>query len=66
MNITVNGETRECPAGTKLSDLLQAAGLDPKAILVELNELVLQRHEYPLTVLKDGDRLEFLRVVAGG
>jgi sulfur carrier protein len=66
VNVSVNGELRPLPADTTVSDLLRTANLDPALVLVELNETVLQRREYPLTVLRAGDRLEFIRVVAGG
>ncbi|MDR0532847.1 MAG: sulfur carrier protein ThiS [Verrucomicrobiales bacterium] len=64
--ISVNGELRRVASTTKIDDLLQVAGLDPKAILVELNQVALQRREIPGVILKDGDRIEFIRIVAGG
>jgi sulfur carrier protein len=66
VTVSVNGESRNLHAGGTVSDLLQTANLDPALVLVELNETVLQRREYPLTVLRAGDRIEFIRVVAGG
>jgi thiamine biosynthesis protein ThiS len=66
ITVSVNNEQRVLSEGTNIVDLLAAANLDVKSILVELNETVLHRHEYPLTVLKQGDRVEFIRIVAGG
>ncbi|MDR2463726.1 MAG: sulfur carrier protein ThiS [Verrucomicrobiales bacterium] len=66
LTVSVNGEPRTIFAGAKVADILTAAKLDARTVLVELNETVLQRHEYPLTVIKDGDKMEFIRVVAGG
>jgi len=40
--------------------------LPPQSILVEHNGLALHRHEWPGRSLAEGDRIEFIRVVAGG
>jgi sulfur carrier protein len=40
--------------------------LPPQSILVEHNGLALHRHEWPEHILAEGDRIEFIRVVAGG
>jgi thiamine biosynthesis protein ThiS len=66
ITVSVNGQPRAAASGATVSDLLVALDLDAKSVLVELNETVLQRHEYPQTVIQDGDHLEFIRVVAGG
>jgi sulfur carrier protein len=66
VNIELNGERRAVPAGQALPDLLAALGLPPQAVLVEINGRALLRAEWPSVELADGDRLEILRVVAGG
>jgi sulfur carrier protein len=40
--------------------------LPPQLILVEHNGLAVHRHEWPKRPLAEGDRIEFIRVVAGG
>jgi thiamine biosynthesis protein ThiS len=40
--------------------------LPPQSILVEHNGLVVHRREWPKRPLAEGDRIEFIRVVAGG
>lgn len=66
ISINVNGESRRVMSTTRIDDLLLEAGLEPKMILVELNQVALQRREVPEVVLKDGDKIEFIRIVAGG
>jgi sulfur carrier protein len=66
INVELNGERRAIPAGQSLPDLLAALGLPPQAALVEINGCALLRAEWPSVELADGDRLEILRVVAGG
>jgi len=40
--------------------------LPPQSILVEHNGVVVHLHELPERPLAEGDRIEFVRVVAGG
>ena len=64
--IFVNGHARQVGATTTLAELARECRLDPKRLLVELNGLTLLRDEWPGRVLAHGDRVEFVRVVAGG
>lgn len=65
MNLFLNGQKREVEAGT-VTDLINELGLTPEAVLVERNGTALLRSEWPQTPLSDDDRLEVLRVAAGG
>jgi thiamine biosynthesis protein ThiS len=66
LSIFVNGRTRQVGAATTLSGLAADCGLDPKRLLVELNGRTLLRDEWPARTLAHGDRVEFVRIVAGG
>lgn len=66
LQIQINGGTRTVSAGQSLVELIASLGLPPQAALVEHNERALLRDEWPQVQLADGDRLEVLRVVAGG
>ncbi len=66
ISITVNGDRRTVPAGTILPALLDLLGLPARGVLVEYNGTALLRDEWPAVHLAAGDRLEILRVVAGG
>lgn len=67
MKITLNGQTREF-AEEKLSlpALITILGLGQQPVLVELNGTALLAREFDETVIHDGDRLELVRMVAGG
>jgi sulfur carrier protein len=65
MNLFLNGQKRKVEAGT-VTDLINELGLTPEAVLVERNGTALLRSEWPQTPLADDDRLEVLRVAAGG
>jgi len=66
MNLSLNGEPREIPGVRTLPELVEALGLPAAALLIEHNGLALLRDEWGTRPLADGDRIEFLRITAGG
>ena len=66
MKITVNGEPREIARAQNVAELIQELGLPAPAILAEHNGLALRRDEWPTRSLAEGDRIELVRIVAGG
>jgi len=66
LSIFVNGHARQVSATTTLGELAASCGLDARLLLVELNLQTLARDEWPARTLQHGDRVEFIRVVAGG
>jgi thiamine biosynthesis protein ThiS len=66
LTIFVNGRARQMPAAMTLGELAAAFDLDARRLLVELNNQTLPREEWPGRALQHGDRVEFIRVVAGG
>jgi thiamine biosynthesis protein ThiS len=66
MTIAVNGESVETREAKTIAELIERYQLPPQSILVEHNGLVVHRHEWSKRPLAEGDRIEFIRVVAGG
>ena len=66
MKIAVNGESLDLCEVKTIAELIERYELPPQSILVEHNGLALHRHEWPKRALAEGDRIEFIRVVAGG
>ena len=66
MTITLNGERREIARAANVAELINELGLPAPAILVEHNGLALRRDEWPGHALAEGDRIELVRIVAGG
>jgi len=66
MKIAVNGESVDTREAKTIAELIERYQLPPQSILVEHNGLVVHRHEWPERPLAEGDRIEFIRVVAGG
>ena len=65
MKLVLNGQDREVRA-TQVEELVAEIGLPLAATLVEHNGTALLRSEWTMVKLNDGDRLEIIRMVAGG
>ena len=66
MFLTLNGEPREVPDGTTVSQLLQLLKVTPERVVVEINLNILKRAEHAGTVLNAGDQVELVQFVGGG
>lgn len=67
MNLYVNGEEKVVSSDIKtVSDLLRFYELEFRAVIVEINEEVIDRKVYDDTKLSDGDRIELVQFVGGG
>lgn len=66
MTIHVNGNPYTCSPQTKLPNLLEQLGLNPRLIAVEYNGEILHRQFWAETVIRAGDRLEIVTIVGGG
>jgi len=67
ITIQANGEKfRGIPAECSLLEFLAARQLSPGRVVVERNGEALTPAETRETILEDGDRLEIVRIVAGG
>jgi thiamine biosynthesis protein ThiS len=66
MKILLNGETVDAREVRTLADLVARFELPPSSIVIEHNGIALHRRDWPRQALVEGDRVEFVRVVAGG
>jgi thiamine biosynthesis protein ThiS len=66
MTISLNGEKADAREARTIAELIDRYQLPPQSILVEHNGLAVHRHEWAQRSLAEGDRIEFIRVVAGG
>ncbi len=66
MTIELNGETRTIPPSLTVLECLKQLDLPLETLLVEHNGDALRREEWPQRPLHEGDRLEIIRIVAGG
>lgn len=67
MKIIINGAEAEVPAGLSVADLLGERKVKmPEMVSVELNGNILDRKSFASTIVKEGDKVEFLYFMGGG
>jgi thiamine biosynthesis protein ThiS len=66
ITVAVNGEARQVPTGSTISDLLRQLSLDQARIAVEHNRRVVPRAEHGAALLNHGDAVEIVTFVGGG
>lgn len=65
-HLQVNGEPYQCPPQTRLPQLLEQLGTNPRLVAVEYNGEILHRQFWADTEIQSGDRLEIVTIVGGG
>jgi len=66
VNVWLNGERAEARGAQTVAELAERYGLHSNSILIEHNGVALHRREWAQRPLAEADRVEFIRVVAGG
>lgn len=66
ITITANGKPYQLPAGSTIPEFLTHLQLAPRRVAVEHNRNALTPTEMRQQALAEGDKLEIVRVVAGG
>ena len=64
--VIANGKPVSAQLPCSIDAFLAAQGLPPRSVVVELNGEAVSPSEFPGRTLKAGDRLEIVRIVAGG
>ncbi len=66
IQVIINGETREVPAGLGVESLLAHLGLRAERVALERNLEILPRSAWATTMVEPGDRFEIVHLVGGG
>lgn len=66
VELRVNGKSRTVPDGSSVKDLVEALGLGPQRVVVELNGEPVERSRFAAAVLVCDDVVEVVRAVPGG
>ena len=66
MRLLINGSERNAPELGTVADLAGWLKLPAFGSAVELNGQVVRKADYPASPLREGDRLEVVRLVGGG
>jgi thiamine biosynthesis protein ThiS len=65
-SVIANGQFVETALPCSIEDFLRAQQLLPRSVVVELNGEAVAPSEFTQRQLQAGDRLEIVRIVAGG
>ena len=66
MTVWLNGEQADSRGAQTIAELAENYGLHPRTILIEHNGVALHQREWNQRPIAEQDRVEFIRVVAGG
>jgi len=66
MQLTINGKNSNFPSPLNLQDYLKKQNIDLEAIVVEINEKIIKKTEWPTTILQENDVVELIMFVGGG
>jgi len=66
MNVTVNGEVRECAEGTTLASLINDLGIKVKVMAAAVNMEVVKKADWESCLIQKEDKIELLHFVGGG
>ncbi len=66
LKLSLNGETADARDAKTIAELIERYQLPPQCILVKHNGLAVRRREWSERPLAEGDRVELIRVAAGG
>ncbi|MFP5326769.1 MAG: sulfur carrier protein ThiS [Acidimicrobiia bacterium] len=66
MRVVANGKDVTLPDGASVGVLVEALGLTGRLLLIERNGEPVERDAIVSTPLREGDRVELVRAVAGG
>ncbi|MEE2764402.1 MAG: sulfur carrier protein ThiS [Pseudomonadota bacterium] len=66
MQVEVNGDAMELPAGSTIGSLIDHMALVGKRLAVEVNEDIVPRSQHQDFALSEGDRVEVVHAIGGG
>ena len=66
ITLNVNGKPRHLEDAQDLVSFLKAYGVNLRHVAVGYNGVVLDKKQFPKTLLKEGDVLEIVKPVGGG
>lgn len=66
MKVSINGKEADTEDGVTIEKLLVSLGIRPEGIAVELNKEIVPRAGHRLTLIKENDSIEIIRMAGGG
>ncbi|MCK5133497.1 MAG: sulfur carrier protein ThiS [Candidatus Sabulitectum sp.] len=66
MIVRINGSPEEVRDRITAAELVTERGLNPEAVVIEVNRRIIERENWDETVLSVGDSVELVSFVGGG
>ncbi|WP_251517123.1 MULTISPECIES: sulfur carrier protein ThiS [Staphylococcus] len=66
MHCIINGDQFTFDQSMNIQEILQSLELDEQRVIVEHNEQLIKREQFPNQIVREQDRLELLEFVGGG
>ena len=66
IQILLNGESRDVPAGTSVAGLVELLGHAGRRVAVEVNREIVPKSLHAERLLADGDAVELVHALGGG
>ena len=66
ISVRINGKIVELEKPTPLLDYLEKLGVNARTVAVEHNGEIIPRTSFTRVTLREGDRVEIVRMVGGG
>ncbi len=66
LNLSLNGESTQCPNGCSLTEVIAAEGFNGEKVAVAVNGEFVPRTHYSATFLSEGDCIDIVKPVGGG
>ena len=66
MKIIVNGEKISLPQNSNIEDLILHLGYQNQRIAIEINESIIPKSSYSITLFKELNKIEIITAVGGG
>jgi sulfur carrier protein len=66
IELIINGKRVELDQPTPLLSYLEKLGVNPRTVAVEHNGEIIERSTFASTTLREGDKVEIVRMVGGG
>ena len=66
ISVKINGRPEKMPLDSSVESIVSNFNLKAERIVVELNEKIIKKIEWPHTILKENDAVELISFVGGG
>ncbi len=66
ITVIANGKAKELPSELSVRRFLELSSVNSLIAVVELRGEIVPRQEYETAIIRDGDRIEVVRMMGGG